>query len=163
MERFNVRLRKPGAHPTSDRYIGVMAPSERSARAWAEQNHPYEQIISVERETVLDPLLQWMDGHFDHNLTNIFINTTIIGRGVDMAFRSPQLREFVFLKQPIQILLQTGFSREYRHQNWQTIISSQAYGHVIDHFSGASLDHLPEAKSAIVASINHIHGLLDQG
>ena len=64
---------------------------------------------------MIQNLVQWMDNHFGHNLTDIVINASVIGRGVDAAFNVPELRHLSYLKDPIKLLLQTGYAREYRH------------------------------------------------
>jgi hypothetical protein len=100
-----------------------------------------------------DEILEWMDDHFGHDLTNIAINSTIISRGVNLAFTSHELRNLIGYKQPIIYLLQAGFSHEYRHKNWTQILRDTSTAHVVHHFSGK---HSPEVKGAIITAINHI-------
>jgi hypothetical protein len=107
-------------------------------------------------------LVSWMDAHFGHHLTNIAINTTIIGRGVDAAFATPELRAYHEFKDPIKILLQTGFAHEYRHSTWSDIFRNRAYAHVVDRWSGTSLEDLPEVKSLIVTAMSYVDAEKDK-
>jgi len=111
---------------------------------------------------MIHDLLKWMDDYFGHDLTDIFISTTIIERGVGLACRAPELRAIAKYERPIALLLSTGFSKLYRHSTWSAIARNQAYGHVVTSFTGASLKELPEVRSLMVSSMNHIQAEIDR-
>jgi hypothetical protein len=103
-------------------------------------------------------LVEWMDEHFGHDITDVFFNVTVVHRCVDLAFRHPSLRLAGHLAGPIKVLLQTGYAREYRHANWSEIGRNRAYAHVIGGFVNArALPHqMAEAKAVIVGAILHL-------
>jgi hypothetical protein len=102
---------------------------------------------------MLKNIVDWMDDNFGHELTDMTIQSTIIGRCTDAAFNHPRLKEFSHLKYPIKIMLSTGFAKEYRHAKWGDIAKNQAYAHVVNNFTPHPLAHLPEAKFAITQTL----------
>jgi hypothetical protein len=108
-------------------------------------------------------LLDWMDGHFGHDLTDIVVSTTFIERGVALAFSLPQFGSLAKYQKPVATLLSTGFARHYRHNSWSEIAKNQAYGHVITQFGPVAAREIPELRLAIIKTLDHVQDELNRG
>lgn len=153
MQKYKIILDAGSSNPFETIAFDVERASAEEAVVAAQVRYPNRRILDIQIDDVASHLLRWMDSHLGHDLSSIVVSQTIIGRGVDLAFRHPELQPFAPL---VKTLLQIGFAREYQHQSWQGILSSQYYGHVVRQTMGASLKNLPEVQAAIVTAMKHI-------
>jgi hypothetical protein len=96
-------------------------------------------------------VLNWMDQHFGHNLTDIVVHGTVIQRGVRAAFSHPRARAIAELEGAVVALLSIGFSSHYRGRTWKEIADTQLFAQLVSNFS--ALKNIPEARVALTGTI----------
>jgi len=96
-------------------------------------------------------VLNWMDQHFGHNLTDIVVHGTVIQRVVRAAFSHPRARGIAGLEGAVVALLSVGFSSHYRGRTWKEIADTQFFAQLVGQFS--ALKSMPEARVALTGTI----------